>query len=65
MSEGDIPNFEELEGKNVVILDYSYPKNIMKQLLSKVRTCVLLDHHHTAMLDLHGIILSSTLLLFA
>ena len=42
------PPCELIDGKDVVIADFSYPLEIMKDINSRARTLVLLDHHQTA-----------------
>ena len=39
---------EELEGKEVYILDFSYPKEVLLALEQKVKRLVILDHHISA-----------------
>lgn len=51
MSIGDLPP-EGLENKNVLICDYSYKRDVLKDLLSKVNKLLIIDHHKSAEKDL-------------
>jgi nanoRNase/pAp phosphatase (c-di-AMP/oligoRNAs hydrolase) len=42
------PPPELIDGKDVVIADFSYPLDIMKDIYSRARNLVLLDHHQSA-----------------
>lgn len=44
-----------LEGKNVLICDYSYKKDILIELLKKVKKLLIIDHHKSAEKDLKDI----------
>lgn len=46
------PPPEDLKGKDVYILDFSFPKAILKTMAKKARTLVLIDHHKTTFDDL-------------
>lgn len=39
----------EIEGKNVLILDFSYPETVLKTMLTQAKSILILDHHKTAM----------------
>ena len=39
----------EIEGKNVLILDFSYSEPILRTMLTKCKNLLVLDHHKTAM----------------
>src|SRR5438132_799025 len=41
-----------LEGKNVLICDYSYKKDILLDLIKKVNKLLIIDHHISAKNDL-------------
>lgn len=41
-----------LEGKNVLICDYSYKKDILNDLLTKVNKLLIIDHHKSSEKDL-------------
>lgn len=45
-SYGDAP--PEVEGKHVVIVDFSYPRDVMVRLAKQAKSVLLLDHHVTA-----------------
>lgn len=47
VNHGD-PYPEDLEGKNVYLLDFSYPPEITKELLKKTAHLAIIDHHKTA-----------------
>jgi len=42
------PPAELIDGKEVVIADFSYPLEVIKDIHSRARSLVLLDHHQTA-----------------
>lgn len=44
-----------LEGKNVLVCDYSYKKDIVIELLKKVNKLLIIDHHLSAEKDLKDI----------
>jgi oligoribonuclease NrnB/cAMP/cGMP phosphodiesterase (DHH superfamily) len=44
-----------LENKNVLIVDYSYKKDILLNLISKVKNLLIIDHHKSAEKDLQDI----------
>jgi uncharacterized protein len=44
-----------LEGKNVLVCDYSYRKDILVNLLTKVNKLLIIDHHISAEKDLQDI----------
>lgn len=50
-----IPPPDNLEGKNVLICDYSYRKDILLELLKKVKNLLIIDHHKSAEKDLKDI----------
>jgi len=56
-SERDITkdSLPDLTGKIVYIVDYSYPKEVLLELISKVKYLYLWDHHNTAIEDLSEI----------
>lgn len=47
----DLPP-EGLENKNVLICDYSYKKEVLKELLTKVNQLLIIDHHESAQKEL-------------
>lgn len=44
-----------LEGKNVLICDYSYRKDVLLDLMKKVKKLLVIDHHKSAEKDLKDI----------
>lgn len=46
---------KDLEGKNLLMVDFSYPKLILDKLLTKVKNLLILDHHRSAQKDLEGL----------
>lgn len=50
-----VPTITEPEKAEVVIVDFSYPRAIMEDLRSKVKSLTVLDHHKTAQKDLEGL----------
>lgn len=51
---GDAP--PDTAGRNVWILDFSYKRDVMKQLILKSNSTVVLDHHKSAEADLDNIL---------
>ncbi len=49
---GDIP---EVKGKNVAICDFSFKNSIVKKMIEDAEALVILDHHKSAMVELHDI----------
>jgi oligoribonuclease NrnB/cAMP/cGMP phosphodiesterase (DHH superfamily) len=45
-------NMPDLTGKEVYIVDYSYPRPVLTRIAAKAKSLVILDHHKTAMDDL-------------
>ena len=50
---GDVP--PDVKGKNVVVLDFSYDNKTTKQLIKEANTFLVIDHHRTAMIELHDV----------
>lgn len=44
-----------LHNKNVLMCDFSYKYNVLKDIMKKVNKIIILDHHHTAEKDLKQI----------
>lgn len=42
----------DVTDRYVYILDFSYPKNVMEEIIAKARHVILIDHHKSAMEDL-------------
>lgn len=53
MSYGETP--PDVIGKNVVICDFSFKKDILLDMISKANSLIILDHHKTAEADLKDI----------
>jgi nanoRNase/pAp phosphatase (c-di-AMP/oligoRNAs hydrolase) len=45
----------EVDGKMVYVVDFSYPRNVMLELLERAHEVVVLDHHTSAKKDLEGL----------
>ena len=52
-SHGELP--PDIEGKTVAILDFSYKNDVTKELISKAKDLIIIDHHKSAMVELHDI----------
>jgi len=50
---GDAP--PDVTGKDVLIVDFSYKRPALEEMVSKARSLRVLDHHHTAQADLVGL----------
>lgn len=50
---GDVP--PDVSGRDVVIVDFSYPRDVLIEMSRRVRSIVVLDHHRTAAADLAGL----------
>lgn len=48
-----LPEMED--GKNVYIVDFSYSRDILESIRERSKSIVVLDHHKTAMDDLHDL----------
>lgn len=47
-----------VEGKNVLIVDFSYPKAVLETMAGSATSIVVLDHHKSAAADLGGKVLA-------
>lgn len=45
----------DVRGRNVVVLDFSYDNATTKRLISEAKGFLIIDHHKSAMVDLHDI----------
>lgn len=45
----------ELEGRDVLIVDFSYPRETMREIIRKANTVTVLDHHKSAQAELEGL----------
>lgn len=50
-----------VEGKSVTLLDFSYKRPVMEEILRKAKSVTILDHHKTAIDDLAGLPLNGCL----
>ena len=46
---------DSIDGAAVVIVDFSYPRTIMREIADRARSLVVLDHHATAEQELAGL----------
>jgi len=49
------PAPENIDGKRVIILDFSYPRNVLLDMEKRARSLLVIDHHITAEKDLKGL----------
>ena len=49
------PPPDEIEGKRVLIVDFSYPRETLRNIEPVVESMLILDHHATAMANLDGL----------
>lgn len=59
---GDAP--PDVTGADVVIVDFSYPRETIIALAAQARSLIVLDHHATARAALEGLVLSNALIQF-
>ncbi len=45
----------DVQGRDVLIVDFSYPRNTLIDMASKAKSLKVLDHHKTAQADLEGL----------
>lgn len=45
----------DVTGKTVAILDFSYKNDVTKELIAKAKDLIVIDHHKSAMVELHDI----------
>lgn len=45
----------DVRGRDVFIVDFSYPRAVLEQMVSQARNITVLDHHKTAREDLEGL----------
>ena len=50
---GEVP--PDVTGKTVAILDFSYKNDVTKMMISKAKDLIVIDHHKSAMVELHDI----------
>lgn len=49
------PSQDQIIGRHVYILDFSYPRDILESIYGLSQSLVVLDHHKTAQKDLEGL----------
>lgn len=49
------PSDDQVKGKHVYILDFSYPRSVLERIYGLAESLVVLDHHKTAQKDLDGL----------
>jgi hypothetical protein len=47
--------FPDVAGKDVVLVDFSYKRDVMEQLIQAAQSVLVLDHHKSAMHELAGL----------
>lgn len=50
---GELP--PDVTGRTVVCVDFAYKNAVVKQMISQAKQLLILDHHKTAMVDLHDV----------
>jgi hypothetical protein len=50
----------DFTGKNVVVVDFSYPLHVLARLAATAKSILILDHHKTARDDMAGLPLAAT-----
>lgn len=51
---GEAPPLEAAQGRDVYVLDFSYPRAQLEQLAAVAKSLTVLDHHQTAEAELRG-----------
>lgn len=54
----------DVRGREVVMVDYSYPRSVLAQLAAEADSLLVLDHHKTAEEDLRGFLAPNTTIVF-
>ncbi len=49
------PPPDDITGRNVLVCDYSYKKDVVADILTKVNKLLIIDHHKTAEKELEGV----------
>lgn len=52
---GDAPPLSSLEGREVYVLDFSYPREVLVEMHARARSLLVLDHHKSAQEALAGL----------
>ncbi len=47
--------FPDVAGKDVILVDFSYKRDVMEQLIQAAKSVLVLDHHKSAMHELAGL----------
>ena len=55
ISYGDPVPWEEIDGNDVIVVDFSFKRDVMLEVIRRANDCVVLDHHKTAEVELEGI----------
>jgi oligoribonuclease NrnB/cAMP/cGMP phosphodiesterase (DHH superfamily) len=58
------PDLDMLAGKDLYIVDFSYKRPVMEEIIKRVRSLTVLDHHKTAQAELEELSRSSLLIRF-
>lgn len=45
----------DVEGKNIIIVDFSYPRDVLLEMHAKAKSVLVIDHHKTAKKNLEGL----------
>jgi oligoribonuclease NrnB/cAMP/cGMP phosphodiesterase (DHH superfamily) len=48
------PNPEHIEGRDIIMVDFSYKRPVLDKMAQRARSILILDHHKTAQEDLAG-----------
>ena len=54
----------DVKGKDVIIVDFSYKRDVLVKMASEANTIVILDHHKSARDDLDGLVLFNSTIIF-
>lgn len=55
-ADASATSLPDVDGKIVYILDFSYPREIMLELVKRAKYVIVLDHHKSAQVDLEDLI---------
>ena len=55
VSYGREPPWSQIKGEEVVIVDFSYPRDVLLSMKEQTRSLLVLDHHKSAQEDLQGL----------
>ena len=51
----DKPAPDDIDGRSIIIVDFSYPADVLRAMARRAAGALVLDHHATAQADLEGI----------